>query len=166
MIQYIHVKDVLEEHFGPLMTRLKEENRRATGYYLQLPGESNVIPTSLISQRLNDDLTQMKSQFENESDSSKDNDAIALELQTYITKIGFEIIFAFQLLYYKYIDSQNACAPFMINISYRNRSSLKVLFDFKYFEREKQGSLAPILMNKLLNANVKIKFVQMENICV
>ena len=102
------------------MENLSKQSKLAR-FTLALPPtktEEGEIPESIMCQTLRNNLNQI----EDIREMKQENNVIICE----------KIILAFESLYNKYIDSQNAV--FMINISSNNRNQLTHLFDKNYYK--------------------------------
>ena len=128
IFKYVHLKGVLEYHFGQLMYDIKSKNRNIR-YTLNIPQDYETVPLSLIAQTLNNNLLRIKEEFVRNNDS---------KLNNHLQSMGNSIIYSFQLLYNKYIDARNAIL--MINIAHGDRHPLAIMLDPVYTHSKRRIS--------------------------
>ena len=122
--EYVQIKQVLFDIFESIMNDIVSESRTKL-FTVKLAENSKKIPESMIGQQMKDKLSQVVKLNENvnqggtinNNNNNNDNNKL----------ICVTIMQAFRKLYSKYIDSNGAV--FMINISSRNRNTLKNMFD-------------------------------------
>lgn len=121
------------------------EYPKQIGYRLDLEAISHV-GYSEIAQKLHEKISDLSNCHEQGMNDNTQNCIL----------VGNTVIFSFQCLYRKYIDSTNA--SFMINISSRNRNKLQRSLDNEYFietEAMQHSSISTNTSNNNNNSNNK-----------
>ena len=121
LTEYLQIKTVLEYKFE-IFDQLVQENPKGMGFDLAMPKISqNDLQTEFGSKELNSG-----------SGSGGDHDLPVSMIAKQLFNDS-NVIVAFKSLYRKYIDANNA--PFMINISSRQRRSLMMSLDNQYYSK-------------------------------